>query len=753
MNLTDFKRILISFADNSTDVEIKKGKLTAIIRGDAIEADIVEKGNELYIVEDGTESKVITWIAVRLARLEQLADRILNNTVTIPQYIFPSGNLIDDVDIDPSETEIEIENVNDCLSEKLSRRIPGTTSVLYLTSDAGEGKTTIINHLAVSQAQLFKKKESSWLLVPIPLGGRPFLRFDDIVIASLVNRLRFRLFYYESFIELVRLGLIVPAFDGFEEMFMESSSGEALSATGQLMNKLESNGNILIAARKAYFDYKNFTSQAKLFDTIGGNSVAFSKISINRWDKRRFLLYAESRDVDDPELVYTALKNTVGDAGHPLLTRPVLVNRLIDVVQTRDLKEVASELVNSSQYFLNFVDVIMRREADTKWIDTSGEPYKPLLEVSQHYILLSVIAEEMWLNNTDSLPVNIIELLTDLFCEEQGLNVRVSQQTKERIKQHALLVKSDQNPSHLKFDHEEFQQFFLGISIYSAIKRKKLLDFKNLMRKGPVYGQVVDTVVAFILNEKLEGSDVLSSLSEIQVNEGPTSFIKENCGNLAIKLLSVVRLDNVSLDGYILPYNSLVGVSLRNVLFNRCHFQVTSLSSSTIINCTFENCTFDGLDFSGDHFKLSGNIAIECNIATVQTKVKELSYYDPYNIRMEMGRNGFKVEDDNQPSAVEATPLMIEEDLLIVERALRRFIRGSQINDNVFRIRLGQSAEYFIQSLLPRLIEQNVVSEVNHQGAGVKRRFKLSIPFDKINYALKESKGSLDEFFAKLKQR
>ena len=80
------------------------------------------------------------------------------------------------------------------------------------------------------------------------LGGRPFLRFDDVVIGELVNRFRFQFFYYDAFIELVKMGVLVPAFDGFEEMFIESGSGEALSALGNLMNTLESSGSVLISA-------------------------------------------------------------------------------------------------------------------------------------------------------------------------------------------------------------------------------------------------------------------------------------------------------------------------------------------------------------------------------------------------------------------------------------------------------------------------------------------------------------------------
>ena len=44
----------------------------------------------------------------------------------------------------------------------------------------------------------FKRRECQWLLVPISLGSRLFMAFDDIVVAELTNRFRFSM-YYDAF--------------------------------------------------------------------------------------------------------------------------------------------------------------------------------------------------------------------------------------------------------------------------------------------------------------------------------------------------------------------------------------------------------------------------------------------------------------------------------------------------------------------------------------------------------------------------
>ncbi|UOE47858.1 hypothetical protein MTO98_25950 [Mucilaginibacter sp. SMC90] len=750
MNIQDFKRILISFADSSNDIIIDKGKVTGLIRGEVLEIELLDKDGELYVKEDGEDIKARIWISKRLAQLEQLADRIKEYSTSIKDFINPTGVLLDDIDSDPTEIEQPTDNVTECLRIKLGQKIPGTTRVVYLTSDAGEGKTTVITHLAVTQADLFKKKKTDWLLLPIPLGGRPFLRFDDIVIASLVNRLRFRLFYYESFIELVRLGLIVPAFDGFEEMFMVSSSGEALSATGQLMTKLNSSGNVLIAARQAYFDYKGFGAQAKLFDTISMDSVAFAKVAINRWNKNQFEEYAISRNINDGEEIYDIVNAQLG-SDHPLLTRPVLVNKLLSVVETTgNIGKISEALKNSTDYFPNFVDAIIIREADTKWIDTSGEN-KPLLTINQHYELLATVAEEMWLNNTNSLPFNIIDLLSDLYSESNGFSVQISRQVKERLKQHALLVKAE-GINQLRFDHEEFQEFFLGISFYNTLKNNKIQDFKNLLRKGLIFGQTVEVLATFCRSEK---DFTLKRMSEIfaliQTNENSTSYIKENCGNIILKSLSHKDSSSILLENYSFPVDGLKGISLKNLTIKNSYFQTSVILGTEIENCKFNNCTFDNLEIINDHNSIKDGIFKECEIMAVQNSSKEIDYYDPFNIEKELISIGFKFERSVSSQDDLPKETTIDDDLALVQKALRRFIRGNQINDDVFRIKLGKDAEYFIDDLLPLLLQEKLLAEVDYQGSGKKRRFKLIAPFDKINNALKTSSGSFETFIKNMK--
>jgi len=430
-----------------------------------IEADIRSEHGEVIVIENGEEMRAASWIIRRVARIPILADRILQAFAQPENFITPCGTLTDQLDDDAGVGEADKKRASGDAGkltlELLQRRPVGCTSVLYLTSDAGEGKTTLINHLARLQAENFKKKETDWLLVPISLGGKPFLRFDDLVVGYLGNRLRFPLFYYEAFMELVKMGVLVPAFDGFEEMFVQSPSGEALSAVGQLMQKMDSSGSVLIAARRAYFEFQDMRAQARLFDSIGTSSVMFSQVSIKRWEKPEFLSYSGKRGMHNGEKIYESVAERLCP-NHPLLTRAVLVKRLLDVAsEAKSLGALLQQLGSSpNEYFAVFVNAIIEREAKEKWINRAGEPHQPLLGVAEHMELLSSIAQEMWTLSTDSLNAEVLDLLTELFCETRKLTAEITYQVRERTKQHALIVGSNGANQTFAFDHEEFKNFF-----------------------------------------------------------------------------------------------------------------------------------------------------------------------------------------------------------------------------------------------------------------------------------------------------
>jgi hypothetical protein len=759
MDIKEFKFILTTFADEPSDVDVRLGKVVAQIREDVIDASLsysTSVDKQLLVTENEQQYPARLWLLNRVARLPQLADRILATTNVAPElaaqtpFVVPSGSLTPDLaTIQESYEDATVSDAVKTLLEKATIPLPGATSVLYITSDAGEGKTTIINRAARLQAQRYKEKIVSSLVVPIPLGGRAFLTFDDAVIASLVNKLRFNYLYFDAFIQLVRMGAIVPAFDGYEEMLVEGSKNEAVSALGNLVQTLDSSGTIFIAARKAFFEYLSFKTQAKLLDAIGDRSASFSRLEISRWNKEQFCEYGRLRNAEGPEEIYTTVATRLG-TDHPLLTRAVLVRRLYDVAADRaDCAELAEMLgSNPHDYFYTFVDAIVKREASEKWLSrVSGEVMEPLLGIEEHHELLSLIAQEMWQSSATSLRHDVIDVLVDIFADGRKKSASAVRQIKERVKQHSLLVADVSKGQALAFDHEDFQNFYIGEGLGRLLGQGSRSDLQTFLSVNLLSSATVEQSVQYLLRHRSDMNRAAETLNEINGSEAGFSFCKENCGTLVMRIVECIPNRDVTLvlDSMFFSPSALAGRNLQRLVFNACHFQPTSTSKGYFLAVEFINCEFERIEIDTTDRTLENCVFTDCRIdSMVLTTVDEYSF-DPTQIVTWLKKVGARVVGESQTDD-EGTGVS-DERLKVLERFLRVFLRSTQVDEEVIRVRLGNAAApRFFDEVLPSLMNNGLLEEVPWKGRGVQRRYKLTRPMSDVSDALERAHGSFEQF-------
>lgn len=751
MTIEEFRRILTTFADSPESYDITKGNLLVQILDEVVEAKVSQRDGDIFVKENDVELSASRWLVNRGARLPLLADRVLSYVDVLQDFVVPEGLLTEQLELANDSDTSEVSDVASEMIDVLGRRPAGTSSVLYLTSDAGEGKTTLINHVARQQAIAYKAKETDWLLVPITLGGRPFLRFDDIIVGSLANRLRFQFFYYDSFLELVRLGVLVPAFDGFEEMFIESSTGEALSALGGLLESLQSSGTILISARKAYFDYKSFASQAKLFDAMKSNSASFASLGIRRWGPTQFLEYSSKRGLTDGEVIYADVKHRLG-ALHPVLTRAVLVKRLLDVAVDAGTRKALLERLGREphEYFYQFVDAIIEREVNEKWIDRSGQLAKPLISTKDHHVLLSMIAQELWLANSDALSGDALDIVADMFSEIQRMTPTQARQIKERIKQHALLTSASANMASFAFDHEEFKNFFLGQAIGRCLLEGSDLDLRSVLRAGALPPHVFDSAVQSLRSANASIAKTIDSLQKLGQGDISSSFTRENCGGLIIRLLHGAKLGPLEIDGVTFPPEALVNQELDGISFVECYFQSTGTLSAGIRSCRFEKCRFDRLELSSES-EITDVVISDCEVLSLVPANSDHRIFDPKAISMMLQGSGFNVPEAEPHLA--STPVQVDEGLEIFEKVLRFFLRSTQLHESTLRTRLGSRASYFFNQLLPILIRAGVIQDVQNDGRANHGIFRLAVEMRDVDEVLRESGGNFETFIEGIQSR
>lgn len=752
MQIQEFRSIVSTFSDPGTEMLFDKNQMVISVNGDLIEAKISTRDGDVFVEENEAQFSASSWVINRLARLPILAARLRSSINRTPFFISPSASLLPTLEKGPGGSEVHTEDAVETTLLTLDGRSPLETTVLYITSDAGEGKTSLIHELSLAQANRFKERTSDWLLVPIPLGGRHFLRFDDITIGALQNRYRFPFLYYDSFIALVRMGVIVPAFDGFEEMFVEGSSGEALSAMGILVGSLDSRGAMIVAARKAYFEFESLSTQERLFDTIRTHSVGFGKLELNRWSKDEFVAYCKKRGIGDAEELYRKVSDRL-TPDHALLTRAVLVKRLVDVAsEASSLDSLLLKLKESGvDFFSVFVTSLIEREANEKWIDRSGEKEvgSPLLTVPEHFELLSLVAMAMWESKVDSLKRDSLEFVAEYFSESSGKNAFQAQQIKERIRGHAMLVPSSNIDQALEFDHDEFRLFFLGEAIghqVSAMNDRSKAELFSTFRRGllPKQAQLAFTR-AVLRNRSLEPLKVTELLFDVGRMDGQVSYTQENCSDLAIQLIDGIDCGGLIVSNFAFGVDSLKGINLRNIVFRRCYFAASSLESTKMTMCSFDACTFSQLRLDGSQ-EIVKAIFAECKVESLICAGGYQEIWDPVDIARKLKEIGIVLESERPVGVGDSKGYSPDIELQDVEKLLRYFMRSTHISESVMLIKLGVRGRVFIDSVLPRLLKSGVLVEIENRGGGDQRRFSLGVSLKNLQKISSDSFGSFNKF-------
>lgn len=742
MQIADFKSIVATFSDPGSELLFEKTKVVLSVNGVLIEADLSSSSGDVYVHEAETRVPASTWIINRLANLPLLAARLQDNVTPTQCFVSPAAEFLPTLEKRP---ESKPHFTSDALATALGalhERSPLETTVLYITSDAGEGKTSLINELARAQASSFKERKSDWLLVPIPLGGRHFLRFDDITVGVLQNRYRFPFLYWDSFLALVRMGVIVPAFDGFEEMFVESSSGEALSAMGILVNSLDSRGAIVVAARRAYFEFESLKDQERLLDSIRSHCVGFGKLELRRWTKDQFVAYGTKRGLPNSGGFYSSVAGFLRE-DHALLTRAVLVRRLIDVAEATPLiDDFLLKLARSGpDYFAVFVRGLIEREADEKWIDRSGDLGQQLLSPEQHIELLGQVAVGMWEAKVDYLKKDNLDFVSDYYCDSTRKSAFQAQQIRERLRGHAMLVPSRNAALAVEFDHPEFKDFFLGEGVSSLLGNlddRAKGELLGVFRRGALPQHARESLQRAILRSpNCDRIAVVHLLLDVARLDAQASYTHENCSTLILPLLSGLSESNLDIVGLVFSTGVLEHVSLSGIRFRNCYFAPTSLRNTTLKNCAFVGCTFAQLR----HIDRASVRNVDMAGSTVEAlKIDESrEIWAPSEILKALVECGFSVEA--APPVASAAPV-VDQTLRDFEKIVRYFLRSTHMSESVILIKLGERGPFFISTAVPELLRRGLLVEIENKGGNNQRRFRLGFSREAFEQALARSNGS-----------
>jgi hypothetical protein len=223
------------------------------------------------------------------------------------------------------------------------------------------------------------------------------------------------------------------------------------------------------------------------------------------------------------------------------------------------------------------------------------------------------------------------------------------------------------------------------------------------------------------------------------------SFVRENLGAIFIRLIAGDKESDVVVSGLILPPEGLNSIELKRKVFKNCFFQGTALENTILENCEFVDCKFERLEV-GESLQVTNSRLIDCEISSLYDEKTDNNYFDPNQISKSLTYYHFDVISNM--AAQTNLELVNEPDelLQLTERVLRRFLKSTHLNENIFRVKLGRFYNTFETNVLPELLRAKILVEIDYDGSGSQRRFKLGKQMSFLEIALSKSQGSFKKF-------
>lgn len=738
ITLSEVKKDFQSFADDENEVIIDNSDEILLTRlGQEIQCRIKldSRGNSCVQI-DNEEIPYRTFLAKNLARLEIFADKLTSKYLTIPGFV--NGPAILESLSLPKKDDLAL-GILDNLCKEQS---PFQTRVVFITADAGQGKTVLLRQYQYQQALRYKVHESHFLFWHVDLQGRQLLRLNEALLGDL-GELRITGLYMQSLITLIRHGLLVLAIDGFDELAAEQGSSDAFGALAHLVQLLEDKGTIIAASRRTFFDTEEYLKKTHLLRRTISNQCQFDELELCPWTVKEAKQYLTQITIDgnnfeNPEETYNEILQELDNNQHPMLTRPFLLAQLARglLLYQISASSFIRTMTNPFEGVAAVIEAFINREVTEKWKDReTGEPY---LTHDQHMTLLSHVAEEMWLAQKENLNLDLIqEILTMLMDDWEILHIR-RKNIIEMVKMHVLLVPPDGLHDCRKFDHPEFRNYMFGYSLKGYIQNIDQSVAKSTLAKLFSIAQLPDSVAKYLASmlEKDVGFRVkiIKILEEIVNSEWKPTYIQTNIGTLIPYLVNGVPFTSpLSFDAKVV-YSSLVFEKSKivNIHLKKGQFVNTTLFDVEWEKVTLENCEFTDLRINKKS-TFTNTFVRDCHFNCVIVcgdEGEENREYDPQRIINLLVGFGFEFPD--------LTPVPFDQfeesyPKKMAQRLFDIFRRTTTVTDHIIRLKYRPDDHRFVfEELIPLLETHELLEQRIWSGRGSGQAWKLKYRIEDI---------------------
>jgi hypothetical protein len=755
--LDEIRADLAAFADDDEDVILDaNGQCLLVRHGEDISFSLVtSEDNRLMVLIDGEHLPYRAFLTHRLAHLDVLAERILQKRPPLPTYVDGSAEL-KTPDLEPQSGRALALLAAECSSQPAF-----AARVLFVTADAGQGKTALLRQFQHDQAKRFVRSESGYVFWHVDLQGRQLLRLSEALMGDL-GEMRVAGLWMPAVIRLLRQKSLVLAIDGFDELAAEQGGGDALGALALLVQQIGASGTIVAASRRTFFDTDDYISRSRMFARTGGGDCQFDQLSLAEWGSDEGTQYLSFIAEDgarfpDPVGTYGEIVDELGAPDHTMVTRPFLLAQIARALLRFSLSpaDFIRGMDDPYKGVAAVIEAFVDREVRDKWKQKdTGEPY---LTKEQHLELLADIAEEMLRAQRTTLSVDVIETIASLLFDKWHIEQTRRQQILEMVRMHVLLTPpADEDYRSRRFDHDEFLAWF---SAYALKDRLEGLGragaAPDLLSIAQVSDATASYVCALIERTPDRVAAILAGLEAMVERDWKPTFLQQNVGTLVPYLVSGIEPEGrfefagrVVYSSVVFEKSKLHRVTLRNGSFVQAGFSDVDWDDVVLDRCILTEPSFNRAATYRDVVLLDCTVD---GVRLIDADDEEIREYAPDRVQTLLAQIGVRVEAHDAEHVGEAPTKSPDGDTRrIVRRVLSLFRRTTFISDATVAQRLPRDARQVKDVVLPLMVEFGIVTPKAWRGSGRKDAWTMSASLAQVEKGDGDSEHDFYEFWRRV---
>lgn len=598
---------------------------------------------------------------------------------------------------------------------------PGSTRLLQIMGGAGQGKTMLLESVALARARQYRPEAHPVpILLPVDLLGRYVGNIDDAIAGSLNNTYLFPNLTQRDVALAIKLRWLVLALDGFDELVARIGARDAFARITELLDQLGGQGTIILSARESFFELYQISAAIRTYLQPRRGSYSTVRIELLPWRAEQGVQVFGDLGSQQPEDDLAALTSAFpGD--EDLVLQPFFLTRLAERWRSGERFAEAGALVGRLHRISYMIDRLLDRESGLKWTDQEGGA--PLLDPRGHARMLGGIAEEMWRVGAFRLDADELRLAAEIGLVPEQLSRETLEAVRARVPTHAALMPKDRGYGFL---HDRLFFYFLGHRIAELVERRDVAALRALFEQREFSPELVDWIVWHWRRGHTAIDDGLALLNDLA---GEAEAVGgTNLGRLSARLLDSSERAGAHLRQQVFAGDALKGARLARVTFEACQFWHCDLTGASLTECVFRGCDIGDLLLDG-RSDLSGSEFENTSIFSIAVSDRG-TFFAPElvgEVLRQHGAAGFRPEE-TEPASRPTMRASVH-----AAHVVEQFVRHSQMTCDFAVEEMEEQYGRIAKDIVRIGVETGVLRRVTKSVAGPRRSFvRFSVDRDSL---------------------